>query len=71
VDPDVDASVYATQKEEQYWLAVADWNRCDNSKRHRIPTRRWEVGVSTDPDANTTDNEENTQTTTENEEGNQ
>ena len=69
VNPDGDALAYATEKEEQYWLAVADWNRCDNSNRHRIPKRRLEVGVSTGPEANTTDNEEGTQTTTENEEG--
>ena len=65
VDSTGDALVYAKEKVEQYWLAVKDWNDCDNSKRHRIPKRVYQVGVSTGPGANITDNEEGTQTSTE------
>ena len=65
MNPLGDALVYAKEKVEQYWLAVKDWNDCDNSKRHRIPKRVYQVGVSTGPGANITDNEEGTQTSTE------
>ena len=36
---DMDGCAYRAEKVKQYWLAVEDWNKCDNSKRHRIPKR--------------------------------
>ena len=71
VDPAMGALVYEKEKVEQYWLAVKDWNDCDNSKRHKIPERIYQVGVSTGPGGNITDNEEGTQTSTEIEGGTQ
>ena len=61
VNPDVDALAYGKEKVKQYWLAVENWNKCDNSKRHRIPKRCLEVfGLPTESETNTTDNKEGT-----------
>jgi hypothetical protein len=57
------ALVYEKEKVEQYWLAVKDWNDCDNSKRHKISERIYQVAVSTGPGETSTD--DGTQTSTE------
>ena len=36
VNPDLAGTEYHQEKLHQYLLAVAEWNRCDGSKRHRI-----------------------------------
>ena len=63
VDPAMGALVYEKEKVEQYWLAVKDWNDCDNSKRHKISERIYQVAVSTGPGETSTD--DGTQTSTE------
>ena len=51
VSPHHGPVAYDKEKIEKYWLAVQDWNRCDSSKRHRIPYRGNEEGVAIDCEA--------------------
>ena len=48
VDPGLDAAEFAEQKVAMYWEAVNQWNRCDGSKRFRVPVPS-DVKVSTSP----------------------
>ena len=64
VSPHHGPVAYDKEKIEKYWLAVKDWNRCDSSKRHRIPYRGNEEGVAIETEGEATGAEEGATDTT-------